>query len=123
MIESSPQNCSTVAVAVNTLLVSLTLRFIAARQTLCDWVDFRATMAKPLDIQGVQVLASVISGKQPGKNWIGRYKKRNPDLCQSRPGGLDPKRAQNFNPSNVARFYDLLKAIYDVYPDLPPQHI
>ena len=30
---------------------------------------------------------------------------------------------QNFNPSNVARFYDLLKAIYDVYPDLPPQHI
>ena len=32
MTESSPQNCSTVAVAVNTLLVSLTLRFIAARQ-------------------------------------------------------------------------------------------
>jgi hypothetical protein len=34
MTESSPQNCSTVAVAVNTLLVSLTLRFIAARQNL-----------------------------------------------------------------------------------------
>ena len=34
MTESSPQNCSTVAVAVNTLLVSLTLRFIAARQLL-----------------------------------------------------------------------------------------
>ena len=32
MTESSPQNCSTVVVAVNTLLVSLTLRFIAARQ-------------------------------------------------------------------------------------------
>ena len=30
MTESSPQNCSTVTVAVNTLLVSLTLRFIAA---------------------------------------------------------------------------------------------
>jgi hypothetical protein len=30
MTESSPQNCSTVAVAVNTLLVSLMLRFIAA---------------------------------------------------------------------------------------------
>ena len=36
MTESSPQNCSTVAVAVNTLLVSLTLRFIAARQTICE---------------------------------------------------------------------------------------
>jgi hypothetical protein len=80
-------------------------------------------MAKPLDIQGVQVLASVISGKQPGNNWIGRYKKQNPDLCQSRPRGLDPKWVQNFNPSNVAGFYDLLKVIYDVYPDLPPQHI
>ena len=32
MRESSPQNYSTVAVAVSTLLVSLTLRFIAARQ-------------------------------------------------------------------------------------------
>ena len=31
MTESSPQNCSTVAVAVNTLLVSLMLCFIAAR--------------------------------------------------------------------------------------------
>ena len=90
--------------------------------TLCDWVDFHATMAKPLDIQGVQVLASVISGKQPGKNWIGQYKKWNSDLCQLRPGGLDPKWAQNFNPSNVAGIYDLLKAIYDIYPDLPPQH-
>ena len=34
MTESSPQNCSTVAVAVNTLLVSLTLCFIAARHEL-----------------------------------------------------------------------------------------
>ena len=34
MTESSPQNCSTVAVAVNTLLVSLMLRFIAARQAM-----------------------------------------------------------------------------------------
>ena len=34
MTESSPQNCSTVAVAVNTLLVSLTLYFIAAHQIM-----------------------------------------------------------------------------------------
>ena len=90
---------------------------------MCDWIGFRATMAKPLDIQGIQTLASAVSGKKPGKNWVGQYMKRQPEVCQSRPGSLDPKRAQNFNPSNVAGFYDLLKAIYDVYPDLPAQHI
>ena len=44
-------------------------------------------------------------------------------MSYSRPGGLDPKRAQNFNPSNVAGFYELLKAVYDVYPNFLPQHI
>src|SRR6267142_2042636 len=90
---------------------------------LCDWIGFHATIAKPLDIQGIQILASAVSGKQPGKNWVGQYKKHQPEVCQSRPGSLNLKRAQNFNPSNVAGFYDLLKAIYDVYPSLPPQHI
>src|SRR6267142_1586997 len=90
---------------------------------LCDWIGFHATIAKPLDIQGIQILASAVSGKQPGKNWVGRYKKHQPEVCQSRPRSLDPKQAQNFNPSNVAGFYNLLKAIYDVYPSLPPQHI
>ena len=46
-----------------------------------------------------------------------------PQVSHSRPGGLDPKWAQNFNPSNVAGFYQLLRAIYDAYPDLLPQHV
>jgi len=48
---------------------------------------------------------------------------QHPDVCYSKPGSLDPKWAQNFNPSNVAGFYKLLKVIYDTYLDLPPQHI
>ena len=39
MTESSPQNCSTVAVAVNTLLVSLMLCFIAACQDML-WIPY-----------------------------------------------------------------------------------
>ena len=44
MTESSPQNCSTVAVAVNTLLVSLTLRFIAAHHLIRSQI--KATIIK-----------------------------------------------------------------------------
>jgi len=92
-------------------------------EVLCDWIEFRALIAKPLDIQGVQGLVAELSGKPPGKTWIGRYKKRWPNVSYSKPGGLDPKRAHNFNPSNVAGFYQLLKGIYDVFPNFPPQHI
>ena len=90
---------------------------------LHDWIEFRALIAKPMDESDIKHITFELSGRGPGKNWLGRYKSRCPDLCSSKPGSLDPKRAQNFNPSNVARFYDLLKAIYDTYPDLPPQHI
>ena len=65
-------------------------------------------------------LVTKLCGRKPGKNWIDWFKKLWPNLCYSRPGGLNPKWAQNFNASNVAGFYKLLKAIYDVYPDLPP---
>jgi hypothetical protein len=91
--------------------------------TLHDWIEFYALIAKPLDIQGIQLLVAEISGKKPDKNWLDRFKNRHPEILHSKPGGLDPKRMQNFNPSNIAGFYDLLKAIYDVYPNLLPEHI
>ncbi len=62
-----------------------------------------------------------MQGVLKSKHWIRRFKQRWPQV--SKPGGLDPKRAQNFNPTNVAGYYKLLKAIYDVYPNLPSQHI
>ena len=92
-------------------------------EVLCDWIEFYALIAKPLDIEGIQCLAAELSGKVPSKHWIYRFKKRWPQVAYTRPGGLDPKRAQNFNSSNVAGFFKLLKAIYDAYPDLLPQHI
>ena len=90
---------------------------------LRDWIEFHALVAKPLDIERLQCLVADLAGRPPGQNWIYRYKRHWPQLAYSRPGGLDPKRAQNFNPSNVAGFYELLKAVYDVYPNFPPQHI
>ena len=64
-----------------------------------------------------------MSGTMPGKNWYRRFEKRHEEVRSSKPGNLDPKRAQNFNPTNVAHFYDLLKSVFDTYPNLPPQHI
>ena len=90
---------------------------------LYDWIEFCALIAKPLDVQGVLSLIAELSGKLPGKHWLHRFKKRWPQVSYSRPGGLDPKQAYNFNPSNVAGFFELLKVIYDAYPNLPPQHV
>ena len=64
-----------------------------------------------------------MSGNIPGKGWHRRFEKRHAELRSSKPGNLDPKRAQNFNPTNVAKFYDLLKSIFDTYPNLPPEQI
>jgi hypothetical protein len=90
---------------------------------LHDWIEFHALIAKPLDEPDIKCITFKLSGKEPGKNWLSQYKIHWPDLCNLKPSSLDPKWAQNFNPSNVAGFYKLLKAIYDVYPNLPPQHI
>ena len=49
MTEGSPQNCSTVAVAVNTLLVSLTLCFIAARHR-SPWIPLINRSSDPEDM-------------------------------------------------------------------------
>jgi len=92
----------------------------AQKAVLYDWIEFYALIGKPLDIEGIQRLVADLAGKQPGKNWVYWFKKCWPQVSYSKPGGLDPKWAQNFNPSNVAGFYELLKAIYDAYPNLPP---
>jgi len=91
----------------------------AEETTLCDWIEYYALVAKPLDIQGILNLAAEISGKQPGKNWIDRFKTRHPKLCYSKPGGLDPKRAQNFNPTNAAAAESSIP-VHSAEPSEPP---
>jgi hypothetical protein len=90
---------------------------------LVDWIGHQASVSMPLDRDGIHSLAFDISGVVPGSNWISRFEKRHPEICASRPGNLDPKRAQNFNPTNVRHFYKLLKDIYDAFPSLPPEHV
>lgn len=91
--------------------------------TLVDWIDHRALTAKPLDRHAVQALVFELCGHIPGKNWLRRFEKRHPELKLSRPSNLDPKRAQNFNRTNVEHFYGLLKRVFDAHPNFPSQHI
>jgi hypothetical protein len=38
--------------------------------TLLDWIDYQATIAKPLDRDSIRSLVFDISGVVPGLNWI-----------------------------------------------------
>ena len=90
---------------------------------LIDWVEFRATTAKPFDVHDIRSIAYDMSGVMPGKHWHRRFTARHPDLVTSKPSNLDPKHAQNFNRSNVTAFYSLVQKVRDEYPGLPPEHI
>jgi hypothetical protein len=76
-----------------------------------------------LDKDNIHLLVFNISGIVPGLKWINWFEKCHPEVCASRLGNLDPKCAQNFNPVNIHLFYELLKCIYDTFPNLPPEHI
>ena len=91
--------------------------------TLVDWISYQAVVATPLDSDEIYSLMFDISGVLPGSSWVYQFEQRHPEICASRPGNLDLKRAQNFNLTNVTHFYKLLKNIYNVYPNLPPEHI
>ena len=64
-----------------------------------------------------------MTGVVPGTNWIYRLQRRYDELRTSRPSGLDPKRAQNFNPMNIGGYFKLLQDLFTTYPNLPPEHI
>ncbi|KAI0279595.1 hypothetical protein BC826DRAFT_865852, partial [Russula brevipes] len=45
--------------------------------TLMDWIDYQATVTKPLDKSSLLSIASDLAGAVPGKNWSACFAKRN----------------------------------------------
>jgi len=90
---------------------------------IINWIKFRALIAKPLDKHEIYNLVFHMTGNVPGANWIYRLQQRYKELRSSKPSGLDPKRAQNFNPANVGGYFKLLQDLFTTYPNLPPEHI
>ena len=85
-----------------------------------DWIGHQASVSMPLNRDGIHSLVFDLSGTVLGSNWLSWFEKHHPEICTSQPGNLDPKRTQNFNPTNILNFYKLLKDIYDAFPNLPP---
>ena len=78
--------------------------------------------ATPLGPQTLRARAFALSGKHPGKNWHYRYMKRHPSLVLSKPSGLDPKRAKNFNRGVVQDYFNKRQQLEDKYDGIPPEH-
>jgi hypothetical protein len=75
---------------------------------IINWIEFWAAITKPFDKREIYNLVFHMIGVVPGTNWIYRLQRRYNELRTSRPSGLDPKHAQNFNPTNVGGYFKLL---------------
>jgi hypothetical protein len=94
----------------------------AQEDVLCEWIAHLAATAHPISKRTIRPKVQALCGKRPSNSWIRRFLKRHPDLCLGRPSGLDPKRAQAFNPATVKDYFNLLKEYIDRY-DIPWENI
>jgi hypothetical protein len=80
--------------------------------------------AKVADISSILQKKQAQTGERhlPAKNWIYSFLERHPELDLKRPTGLDPKRAQNFNPTVVKRHFQLLGDFLNAH-DIPWENI
>jgi hypothetical protein len=92
----------------------------AEEETVCKWVRYMGMTGHPISKESLRAkvadISSIIQEKRaktgerhlPAKNWIYGFLERHPELDLKRPTGLDPKHAQNFNPTVVKRHFQLL---------------
>ena len=106
---------------------------------LIEWCKYHAHMSIPLthvQVSGILYLlytpshivqvaqkAAELAGQTPGKNWVYRFLTKHKDLLYSGKGhGLDPKRAQAFNPTTVTDHFIQLKNVINSF-SIPPSNI
>lgn len=88
-----------------------------------DWCDHQSKIAAPYSHLDIRSIAYEMTGSIPGKTWHQHFECRHPELKLSRPSGLDPKRAQNFNKAAITHYFELCQKLKDDHPDLPPEHM
>lgn len=93
---------------------------IAQESTLCEWIIFMGFVGHPLSKTALYLKVAAISSilqerskesgetALPGQNWAYAFLARHPELKLKRPTGLDPKHAQNFNPTVVSNHFTKL---------------
>jgi hypothetical protein len=107
---------------------------IAQENTLCEWIIFMGLVGHPLSKTALYLKVAAISpilqerskksGKTelPGINWAYAFLLRHPELKLKRLTGLDPKRAQNFNPTVVSNHFTKLGKLIQE-KDIPWENI
>jgi hypothetical protein len=99
-------------------------RLLAAGQedALCEWIAHLAATGHPISKRMIQPKVEALCGRIPSLGWIHRFIKRRPDIHLAKPTGLDPKRAQAFNPTTVKLHFQLLgECIW--YNEIPFENI
>lgn len=92
-------------------------------RVLVDWCEYHARMAIPLSRVQVAGKAAELAGRVPGKHWVERFLKKYDNLLGSSKGhGLDPKRAQAFNPTTVADHFTQLKTVMETF-EIPSRNL
>jgi hypothetical protein len=81
---------------------------MAAELVLCEWIKLQGRQGKPYFRKGIRVRAMQLGGlsKIPGPKWLKGFERRNPSVVFGNGRGLDPRRAQAFNPTNVKNHFN-----------------
>jgi hypothetical protein len=92
----------------------------AQEDVLCDWAKYMGTEGQPMSKNMLRVTVGDMSERLqnqsketgtrqlPGAKWVYSLIERRQDLKLKRPTGLDPLRAQCFNPNSVNGHFQLL---------------
>lgn len=69
---------------------------------LVEWMTKDAREVKPWTRAELRVRVKQLTGRSPGKSWLKSFEQRHAETIHAaRTSGLDPKRAQCFNPTTV----------------------
>ncbi|KAJ3561060.1 hypothetical protein NP233_g10428 [Leucocoprinus birnbaumii] len=82
-------------------------------RVLVDWIRFMAMVGRPVSRKSIRPKVAQLGGKLPSASWVSRFLKRHPELQVRKPSGLDPKRAQCFNPPDVNEYFQLLGKVLE----------
>ncbi|PSR74651.1 hypothetical protein PHLCEN_2v9667 [Hermanssonia centrifuga] len=81
----------------------------AQEEVLVDWCIFLGLTGHPVHKKSIRFKVKQLSGRDVGPKYINAFLKRHKkDLRFCKPAGLDPKRAQAFNPTAVHEHFKLV---------------
>jgi hypothetical protein len=86
---------------------------LAQEEVLKKWIEWLGYTGLPLSKRTICLRVKLLCGRTPKENWIYGFLRRHPDCVLGRPAGLDPRRAQAFNPTTVDAHFKMLQTLID----------